>query len=314
MKKFLFVAQFLLFIAFNFFLYLTIVEVTNSRSAFQRLDHEPAVYNGKEEFDPSLSRLNSVDRVEEYCDSIFNYNKEHSPNKNFSFENEYPLIVSEVIRRRFFHGYCSYGYSDNHMALLLEPLISDKWISAIVIPDDILNYPNAACSQQSIVTMELLKRKGYNTRMVGFDGGQKFGGHFCFEAFYNNSWHFFDTDQEPDANVLAAYDRPSIEFLVKNENILTAAYNQWDKERLLGMFRNYFYGKVNKFEAPNALIYQRVTKFLSYTLWVFLLAAFLVVRRRYLRLITPYNVRNSRISIPSIAGKGSVSYYSKNRA
>ena len=197
---------------------------------------------------------------------------------------------------------------------MLDPL-SPKWLSAIVIPDDMMRYPYAACSQQSIVTMELLKRKCFKTRKVGFDGGDV-GGHFCFETFYDNSWHFFDTDQEPNAKVLASHGRPSIEFLVKNRHILDAAYSHWEAGRLHAMFSKYFYGKVDKFEAPNALIYQQATQFLSYTAWIYLLIAFLVVRRKYLRLLTPcnYNVWNRGFLIFPLAGERSLSYYSKTRA
>ncbi|HEY6502866.1 MAG TPA: hypothetical protein VIZ28_02715 [Chitinophagaceae bacterium] len=312
MKKLLFAAQFILFISFNFFLYLTIVEVTGSRSPFVKYDYEIPIYNGREDFDPSLSRLTSVSDLEAYCDSIFK--EKSSSDKSFTFQEHYPGLASSVVRKKFFHGYSSYGFSDNYMALMLEPLITRKWISAIVIPDDIMKHPYAACSQQSIVMMELMKRKGFTTRRVGFNGGKKFGGHFSFEVYYANGWHFFDPNQEPDRNILPEYNRPSIEYLAKNEAILVAAYKHWDPAKVHAVLTNYSYGKPNRFEAPNALIYQKVTKFLSYSLWLFLLTAFLVVRRRYLRLITHNNVRNSRVSVPTIAGEGSVSYYTKTRA
>lgn len=313
MKKRYFLAQFILFLAFNLFLFLTVIDLTNSESIFNTLDAPAPVYDGKEQYDPSLSRLSSIDDLEVYCDSV--YQAALLADKNIRFENTYPVIASTVVRKKFYHGYSSYGFSDNFMALVLDPL-TNKWLSAIVIPDDIMRYPYGACSQQSIVTMEVLKRKGFKTRKVGFDGGEVVGGHFCFETFYDNSWHFFDTDQEPNAKLLADYNRPSIEYLVKNKDILDAAYNHWNPERLHAMFSSYFYGKVDRFEAPNALIYQQVTKFLSYTAWVFFLIAFLVVRRKYLRLLTPYNynVWNRGFLISPLAGERSLSYYSKTRA
>jgi hypothetical protein len=313
MKKRYFLAQFLLFLAFNLFLYLTVIDLTNSHSIFNKLDGKMPVYDGKEEFDPSLSRLTTINDLEQYCDSVFE--AAALTNSSFNFENQYPQIASSAVRKKFYHGYSSYGYSHNFMALMLDPL-TNKWLSAIVIPDDIMRYPFAACSQQSIVTMELLKRKGFKTRKVGFDGGEQVGGHFCFEAFYDNSWHFFDTDQEPNAELLSVYNRPSIEFLINNKHILNAAYSHWKPERLHAMFTNYFYGKVDQFEAPNALIYQQVTKFLSYTAWVFFLIAFVVVRRKYLHLLTPYNynVWNRGFFISPLAGERPLSYYSKTRA
>lgn len=306
MKRVLLSAQFLLFISFNFVLFLNVLQLSNTNTALNNLDHEIPVYNGKEEFDHSLVKLNSVSKLEAYCDSIFE--ERRLTNGLYAFEENYPLIANSVVSKKFFHGYSSYGYSHNFMALVLEPL-TGKWASAIVIPDDIMKYPYAACSQQSIVIMELLRRKGFAVRKVGFDGGKKYGGHFCFEVYYNNNWHFFDTNQEPKAEVLAKYNRPGIDFIAKNDAVLTAAYSHWNNpDKVRGLFKSYFYGKVNTFEAPNAIIYQRATKFLSTTLWMFLLAGFIFVRRKYLRLTTNTNVRNSRIFVPSVTGRAAVSY------
>lgn len=306
MKKLLLFTQLVLFISFNFFLLLNVLQLSNNTAAFEDMDHEKPIYNGKEEFDPSLVRINSIKKLENLCDSIYNEQKKQNP--SLVFEDNYPLIASSVVRKKFYHGYSSYGFSNNFMALMLEPF-TGKWVSAIVIPDDIMKHPFAACSQQSIVMMTLLNRKGFTTRKVGFNGGKKWGGHFCFEAFYNNNWHFFDTDQEPDAALLAKYNRPSIEVIAQNDALLVSLYRHWNNpERVRGLFKSYFYGKPNTFEAPNALIYQRVTKFLSITLWMFLLGGFIFVRRKYLRLTNQTNVRNSRIFVPQAAGKRAVSY------
>lgn len=298
MKRVLFITQFILFFAFNFFLFLSIVLLLERNTAFDRFNHNIPLYNGKEEFDSSLNRLSSISKLEVYCDSLFAAGA--LSDRTITFEKDYPTLVSSVIRRKFFHGYSNYGYSDNYMALLLEPL-TGKDASAIVIPDDLMKYPYAACSQQSIVMMELLKRKGFITRKVGFYGGEEYGGHFSFEVYYKNSWHYFDPNQEPDAKVLAAYNRPSIAFLAKHEAVLMAAYNHWDSAKVRAVLLNYSYGKPNYFEAPNALLYQRVTKFLSYTLWFFLLLAFLFVRRKYLKLISRNSeVPGNSVVIPSI--------------
>ena len=92
------------------------------------------------------------------------------------------------------------------MAIYLAPFIK-KDLSAIVIPNDILKQPMAACSQQSIIGMEVFKRKGFKVRKVGFfyDG---YGGHFCFEAFFYNRWHFFDPDLEPKLSIMIANHFP----------------------------------------------------------------------------------------------------------
>jgi hypothetical protein len=270
-----------------------------------KLDNKIPVYNQVEEYDPNLSKLNSIDNLVKYCDSIFLVKV--STNNQDEVKKDYAEIVASVVRKRFFHGYSYYGFSTNYMALLLSK-ISVPGLSAVVIPDDIMKYPFAACSQQSIVIMEVLKSKGFETRKVGFQG-KKFGGHFCFEVFYNGDWHFYDTNMEPDPRVLNSYHRPGIAFLASHPEILVKAYNQYPRSEILDIFPTYTYGQINKFPAPNALIFQQITKFLSYLSWFFFLFFFLITRLRYLRLSNTTNVRNSRVYFPQPETGTSPSYY-----
>ena len=123
-------------------------------------------------------------------------------------------------------------------------------LSAIVVPDDILKYPLAACSQQSIVGMKVLMDKGFNIRRVGFDD-PVIGGHFCYEVNYGNDWHFFDPNREPDEVVLNKYNRPSIKFLNEHPDILIAAYPNDDKKFVLDLYSTYKTGgrrKITRWE------------------------------------------------------------------
>jgi len=54
-------------------------------------------------------------------------------------------VVSGVISEKFYHGYSYYGKGHNVFAKMFEPFLFEG-VSAIVIPDDIVKYPNAACS------------------------------------------------------------------------------------------------------------------------------------------------------------------------
>ena len=303
MKKLFFLLQLVFFIAFNFFLLLTVYQFAGSRGAMVRLGYKEPRYNHMEEFDPSLTRLNSLNKLVAYCDSMYSENS--FADASIQFEKTYPDVVSSIVRKRFYHGYSLYGFKNNFIAMLLSR-VSLNGLSAIVIPDDILQYPYAACSQQSIVFMEILKRKGFITRQVGFKG--KANGHFCFEVYYNGTWHFIDPDMEPDITVLNAYNRPGISFLAHHSDILLKAYHQYPKEKVLDIFLNYTYGKANTFAAPRAIIFQQLTKFFSYTIWLFFLLAFILARRKYLRLSRQY-VRNNRIHISRVQpGTSSVFY------
>ena len=309
MKSRLFVLQVLLFAIFSFFLFLSMTEIAKLNSPFAKFNHEVPSYNGKEEFDPSLARLNTMQKLETYCDSLYNARLANPSVGGPGPRDNYPELTSAVIRERFYHGYSCYDFTNNYMALLLEPFFPNKMVSAIVVTEDMMKYSYAACSQQSIICMELLAKKGYSTRRIGFDGGEKYGGHFSFEVYYGGQWHFFDPNKEPDMAVLDKYNQPGIEFLAQQDDILLAAYRKLPSNNVLALYKNYSYGRPNVFEANNALLYQRATKILSYIFWVFPFIALLFVRKRYLRLSHSTHVWNNRIYIPKFGRKGSPAYY-----
>lgn len=216
-----------------------------------------------------------MDRLLTYCDSFFQQHKN---------DRTYPGVVAEVIRKRFYHEYSYYDFSTNPVGVLLKPIVQNG-ATAIVIPDDIIKYAHAACSQQSIVGMELFKRKGYPVRKVSMYDSVSHSGHFAFEVFYEKGWHYFDTDQEPDQKVLRRYGRPSAAYLAQNPDIILEAYKQRSNPELFKrLILSYKLGPVNKFPAPNAYIFQVITKATSYLGWIF----FLVL------LIFRYRLRHSK--------------------
>lgn len=304
MKRLLFTAQYILLGLFIFTLLATGLQALSDSNPLSKLDNKAPVYNNVEEYDPSLSRLNSIDKLVTYCDSLYLV-KDFAMNQE-EVKRDYTDIVSAVVRKRFYHGYSYYGFSQNYMALLLSKA-TISGLGAVVVPNDILKYPYAACSQQSIVMMEVLRSKGFDTRKVSFQG--KTSGHFCFEVYFEGGWHFYDTNMEPDPNVLNSYGRPGIEFLVNNPNILVKAYGRYPANEILDIFPTYQFGEINKFPAPKALIFQKLTRILSYLAWFFFLFLFLIVRHKYLRIRSNTNVWNSRIYFPQPETGTSPSYY-----
>jgi hypothetical protein len=274
----------------------------SSSDTTQRPGHGDPVHDTIEEFDPSLARLNTINKLASYCDSLYSAQVKKSGVVSFSTFAE---IANHVIRKRFYHGYSYYGADKNFMASVISK-VSEPGLRAIVIPNDILAYQYAACSQQSIILMELLKEKGIATRKVGFTGN--ITGHFTIEAYYDHDWHYFDPDKEPDEKVLAAYNYPSIAYLNSNPEILLKAYPNYTKDYVMDVFTKYSYGSVNTFPAPRAIIFQKISKFLSYTLWSFFLLAFIWVRRKYKALNNPVAVRKSskRIAVHTPAPVSSV--------
>jgi len=293
MKKLIYYSRIFVFFLFCISVIATLLQYTGKKNPLSVFDEKIAEQKRDELFDPSLFKLNSVDKVITYSDSVYHSRFGSTPNPNF--EREYTQIVGNVIRNRFFHGYSYYSFENNYLAVLFSKITKEGY-SAVVIPDDILKYPNAACSQQSIVMMEVLKKRGFETRKIGFSG--KTTGHFCLEVYYDGSWHFYDTNMEPDEKLLNQYNRPSVAYLSANKNLLKQAYAKYTDFDIIDLFSNYTYGPVNKFPAPRGVFFQKTAKFLSFTLWLFLFILFILIHRYYIRYLTTSHVRNSRISFP----------------
>lgn len=241
---------------------------------FPRFNSQLETRISNDKFDQSLSRINSVKSFTNFCDSIYGA-------KQIAVKDSgvYANLVNRVILYRFQHGYTWYHFGHNYLAKLIAPMLN-KNLSSIVVPDDILKYPLAACSQQSIVGMKVLMDKGFDVRRVGFYD-PKFGGHFCYEVNYANSWHFYDPNREPDEEVLDKYNRPGIQYLSEHPDVLVAAYPRDDSSFVVSLYQTYKTGGEGTLPGRNARLFQQLTKFLSYTVWIFLGLLYFYIDKRF---------------------------------
>ncbi|RYY65065.1 MAG: hypothetical protein EOO12_08005 [Chitinophagaceae bacterium] len=218
-----------------------------------------------EKFDRALVReIRSVDDLLDHTDAV-------ARDKGIGQGSlDYTLLLLNVVENRFMHGYCCYRLSQNWIASFSGVVLRDY--AAIVLPDDILKFPNAACSQQSIVMMEALRRKGFDVRKILFPT------HFAFEARVNGKWYFLDPDVEPNLTVTNASDVASI----ANSPTLNGIYAGVTDEVLLHeYFDNYRVGAINEPPAKNAALFHRVTCWLSKLAFLFpLLLVYHLNRRR----------------------------------
>jgi len=224
--------------------------------------------SNKEMYNPKLLRLNSTDKMIGYIDSLYNLK---SLNK---FDTgEYVHVVSETVKDKFYFGLSNYDISENWIANACGKLIWSHF-SGLVNPSDILKHPNGLCSQQTIVFMEILKRKGIIERSVGL--GYKEGpGHFLCEVFYNNSWHLYDVTMEPVWKNITNYNN-SLEYYLKNKDSLYLAYqNRYSKPLFNKLLEKVSYGKANEFPAKKMLLFHQITLVITYLLPLLFLFMFL---------------------------------------
>ncbi|MBC7884744.1 MAG: hypothetical protein H7X99_04680, partial [Saprospiraceae bacterium] len=125
-------------------------------------------------------KLQSVQNLIDFVDRTYKGNK-----NSIEFVN----YIGKVISRRFHHGYSHYSSDDNWIASMAGNIFW-KNLSAIVIPDDIMKHPVAACSQQCIIMMACATHFGFDVRKVTFDH------HFTTEVKVRNKWHYLDPNLE----------------------------------------------------------------------------------------------------------------------
>lgn len=226
-----------------------------------------------EQFDSSLSTINSIDKALRYVDNLAR-TKEGTQLDTL----RYVQATSKFTKNRFFHGLSRYKFSENWIAVLGGKLFWDH-MSAIVNPEDIIKHSEALCSQQSIVFLEILRKRGIKSRSVGL--GLKEGpGHFLAEVYYNKEWHLYDVNKEPKWEKIKNHHK-SMEYYLSNKDTLFIPYEgQIEKSAFYKILEKVEYGKINEFPAKNMILFHRVTKVMTYLLPpFFFLLAFLSFRK-----------------------------------
>lgn len=246
----------------------------------------------KEEYAPELNYLNSMAKLDAHTDSMVAV----SPLQNLSAEALYPNVLNDIVRKRFYHGLFRYSVGNNFVAFLATKISGRSW-NEVWKADDILKSPHAFCGQQSLVEMELLIKRGYKVRSVNMQAPAYKNGHFAFEAFYDNKWHYFDPDMEPNTNLLMAEGRPSLEELrssiIADRSILTSLYPNANADVLYALFNNYRIGEVNQLMPARTYVFATVTKALSYLSSLFSLLIYFLFLKKVRFSVSVFRLFNS---------------------
>lgn len=227
-------------------------------------------YKSKELFNIELSRFKSIADITAHIDGIYS-----ATNKLPATDTlVYVKITSDIIKKRFYHGLSVYKLNDNWITYIGGKLFWNHLI-AIVDPDDILDYTEGLCSQQTIVFLEILKRKGFKTRWVGL-GNKEGPGHFLSEVHYASSWHLHDVTIEPKWERIANHHQ-SISYYQLHQDSLFLAYEGIISRPVFNkIMTKVKYGVVNEFPAKNMLLFHRITKSITYLIPIFFVIIILV--------------------------------------
>ena len=228
--------------------------------------NERLAYDHKEQFNPCFSYINSIDKLEQHIDS----NETAASLKPNTVD--YVVIIATAIRYRFYHGFSHFSLKENWIAAVSEKLLG-YGLACKVKPDDIMHQEYAACSQQAMVMMEILKRKKIAYRNVGFPH------HFALEVLMNGKWYYFDPNMEPKmTNDERMEDnwKCCVDKLKKYYD--TSRFKDLDWK--FGVNKKVTIGNINQTFAGNVRIFQSSTALFSKILWCFpLLLVFFPFRK-----------------------------------
>jgi hypothetical protein len=220
-----------------------------------------------EKFDRKFLAISSCDRLDSLVSYKFNETG-HDTAKTV-------LFIDQFLRNRFYHSYSELSLHDNWLAWLCGKLFWADFLYA-VRPCDIIKYPMAACSQQGILFQRQLHRLGIRCSTIQFLPVTKTtSGHYAVSVYYDNSWHYYDSNQEP---LIIDSTMPSVDIIVARR-LYEKMYVKKSNVRFQEFFRNKTYHRVNSepFKMGNMHYFQAVTAFLSNWIWLGFLATFVLL-------------------------------------
>lgn len=215
-----------------------------------------------EEFAPQVQSIKSVDAAAAY---VTRSNEAASPAALAD-------AADEFVRRRFVHGYSFFSPGQNWLAYLAGFAWLD--LRSPVLPNDILQHRRAACSQQVIVFDAIMRRLGFETAVVRFEG------HMTAAVKLGNDWRVYDADREISPR---SYSYQALE--ARDPAVLAIYRNAAGLVDLPGQVAHgeVRMTNVNGNPAPHASLFDAVTKALSRYGWAIFLGVaigWLLYRRR----------------------------------
>jgi hypothetical protein len=212
-----------------------------------------------EQWRPELARVRSVDDAMDILPA-------YVAREQGSREARTAKAINQFVQERFFHGTSELTYRQNWLARFAGAGWLDLRVP--VMPDDILQYRRAICSQQAIVFMELLRRHGLHYASVLISWPSAKGGsvgHFAVAARVDGRWLYFDPDQEArqaGVPIERVMDGSALAQLYGGKPELLAGLRDAAARGTIRL------AHVDAFPAPRGGLFQTVTKWLSAYGWL----------------------------------------------
>lgn len=223
-------------------------------------------WNRNENYLPVLQEVKTIDAALRVIENV--YNTSASAARQFDTAR-FVNCANAFVKEKFFHGYAQYSVNQNWILVLL----GKTWFhfSGVVNPNELMTYSEGLCSQQTLVFMELLKRKGIASRSVGL-GYSQGPGHFLCEVRLNNRWHLYDVTCEPKWEK-TQFPHESMAFYLQHRNELENVYaHHYKKEMIAKLLERVEYGATNQMPAQRMQMLHTLATFLVVLIPILLLS------------------------------------------
>ena len=228
--------------------------------------------NSEERFNPNLSYLNTISKLEKYFLLEIERNKLQ--------DRQIVYFADNLIRDRFLHKDLIIRPKDNWVLHIFNFFTHHKnnstYLSSLN-PNYILEFDGAICNQQSLIFQHLMKISDIEYQSVLFNvpRSPKPFGHFASAAKIDNQWIFVDTNLEPEYDY---GDTQILDALLSGDvNIFNLLYpNHKIVELPAGSIRVDY---KNKNPALFGRIFQDILYFVSWYGWVASLICYFLINR-----------------------------------
>jgi hypothetical protein len=223
-----------------------------------------------EQFDEKFLYVNSCSRLDSIVSTEF---------KNSHYDTSTTVrFIDQFLRNRFYHSYSELTFHDNWIAAVCGKIFWTHFLFP-VIPCDIIKYPMAACSQQGIIFQQQLEQLNIPSSTIQFfPTSEKTSGHYAVSVYYDSSWHYYDSNQEP---LIVDSTMPGIDAII-DKKLYEKMYVRKSNIRFRQFFKTKSYKRVLKepFSKGRMYYFQTITAFLSQWLWLFLLLTYCLLSFR----------------------------------
>ncbi|MBC7411385.1 MAG: hypothetical protein H7331_02895 [Bacteroidia bacterium] len=222
----------------------------------------------KETFNAKTMAINTIEKLEDTLAARVQ--------NNYADTGLLVNSIDDLLRIRFFHSYSIYTYKENWIATLLGNYVWQDF-KYVVIPQHIIKYPMAACSQQGILFQYLLKKHNVKFATIQFQNNDGESGHYAVNAYYQGSWHYFDSNMEPKK----LKGNPSMQSLL-HDSLLTKVYPVENKKWLESKIKGGLIHRINENRegASTMIPFHYFTAFMSNWLWLFLALLYIILNSK----------------------------------